>query len=69
MICLLGLKNIPRETENNGYAKFWLGRGEDKKIIMVFSKVGNDILIAQHHVYSPWTTRLPEMVNPAMTCA
>ena len=36
---LLGLRIVPRETENNGYAKsFFPGGGE---IIMVFSKVAN----------------------------
>ena len=45
---LLGLRIVPRETENNGYAKsFFLGGGggggevAGGEIIMVFSKVAN----------------------------
>ena len=58
---LLGLRIVPRETENNGYAKLWRGRGGgDKKIIMVFSKVANprfslEIRLVHSLVCVSWT--------------
>ena len=39
---LLGVKMVPRETENNAYAKFW---GDKKRVlwyVMVFSEVVNN---------------------------
>ena len=36
---LLGVKMAPRETENNGYAKFWGGKQRVLWYVMVFSGV------------------------------
>ena len=53
---LLGLRIVPRETENNSYAKLW----GYKKIIMVFSKVANprcslEIRLVHSLVCVSWT--------------
>ena len=44
----LRLRIVPRETENNGYAKCFWG---DKKIIMVFSEVANRVSKFRKNTY------------------
>ena len=38
---LLGVQMAPRETENNGYAKFWYDKERPLWYVMVFSGVVN----------------------------
>ena len=38
---LLGVKMVPRETENNAYAKFWGDKQRALWYVMVFSVVVN----------------------------
>ena len=38
---LLGVKMVPRETENNAYAKFWSDQQRVLWYVMVFSVVVN----------------------------
>ena len=54
----LGLRIIPRETENNNYAIFFFWGGGYKKLIMVFSKVANGNLYTS--VLSPMHTILAQ---------